>query len=63
MRVIVVENPYATRALPENLFCGPLDERWAQGPDGIVRLKFSGSRIAEMKALLPKYVLKTMGIW
>ena len=63
MRVVVVENPWATRALPENLFCGPLDERWAQGPDGIVRLKFSGARIAEMKALLPEYYLKMMGIW
>jgi hypothetical protein len=63
MRMVVVENPHATKALPENLFCGPLDERWAQGPDGIVRLKFAGGRIAEMKALLPEYYLKMMGIW
>jgi hypothetical protein len=63
MRVAVVENPYATKALSESLFCGPLDERWAQGPDGIVRLKFSGSRIAEMRALLPEYALKMMGVW
>jgi hypothetical protein len=63
MRVVVVENPWATKALPESLFCGPLDERWAQGPDGIVRLKFSGSRIAEMKGLLPEYYLKMMGVW
>ena len=63
MRVVVVENPWATKPLPEDLFCGPLDERWAQGADGIVRLKSSGSRIAEMKALLPEYALKMMGVW
>jgi hypothetical protein len=63
MRVVVVENPYASKPLPEHLFRGPFDERWAQGPGGIVRLKFSGTRIAEMRALLPEYALKMMGVW
>jgi hypothetical protein len=31
--------------------------------DKTVRWTFSGDRLAEMKALLPEYALKMMGLW
>lgn len=63
MRAVVVENPFASKQLPQSIFSGPFDERWARIEDGSVGLKFSGSRIAEMRALLPEYALKMMGLW
>jgi hypothetical protein len=61
MRAVVVENPFAPKQLSPSVVDGPFDERWVQGPDDIVRLNFSGTRIAEMRALLPEYALKMMG--
>jgi hypothetical protein len=62
-RAVVVENPFAPKPLSPHVFDGPFDERWLQNPDGIVRLNSSGVRIAEMRALLPDYALKVMGVW
>jgi len=63
IRAVVVENPFAPQKLPETLFTGPFDERWYRGDDGIVRLKYSGDRVAEMRRLLPEYARKMMGLW
>ncbi len=63
MRAVVVENPFAPKQLSAGVFDGPFDERWALGEDGVVHLKFSGTRVAEMRALLPEYALKIMGLW
>jgi hypothetical protein len=63
MRAVSVENPFAFRQLPPDIFDGPFDERWMQSEDGVVRLKFSGARIAEMRERLPEYYLKMMGVW
>lgn len=63
MRVVVVENPFARNPLPDTLFTGPFDERWHRGEEGVVRLKRSGGRVAEMRTLLPEYAQKTMGLW
>jgi len=63
MRAVVVENPFAPRKLPGTLFMGPFDERWYRGEDGLVRLKHSGERVAEMRSLLPEYARKMMGLW
>jgi hypothetical protein len=63
MRAVVVENPFAPQKLPETLFRGPFDERWHRGNDDLVRLKYSGERVAEMRRLLPEYARKMMGLW
>ena len=63
MRVVAMENPYARNPLPDGLFTGPFDERWYRSDDGTVRLKYSGNRVAEMRALLPEYARKMMGLW
>jgi len=63
MRAVVVQNPFATKPLPENVFTGPNDERWARVDDGSFRIKRSGARVAEMRTLLPEYALKMMGLW
>jgi len=63
MRIVVVENPFALRKLPRGLFVGPFDERWYRGNDGVVRLKYSGQRVEEMRSLLPEYAQKMMGLW
>lgn len=62
-RAVVVENPWAKKSLPRTIFTGPFDERWAMEEDGTVRLAFSGERVSEMRALLPEYALKMMGLW
>jgi hypothetical protein len=51
------------KAIARTLFAGPFDERWAMEKDGTVRLAFSGERVSEMRALLPDYALKIMGLW
>jgi len=63
VRAVVVENPFARKQLPQNIFNGPFDERWARLEDGSVRIKHSGARIKEMRTLLPDYALKMMGLW
>ena len=64
LRAVVVENPWAQKSLPRTLFTGPFDERWEMNKvDGTVRLAYSGERVAEMRALLPEYALKMMGLW
>jgi hypothetical protein len=62
-RAVVVENPFAAKRLSAGIFEGPFDERWVRGEDGVARLEFSGTRVAEMRALLPEYALKMMGLW
>ena len=63
MRMVVLDNPYARRRLPKELFRGPYDERWASTEHGRFGLEWSGARIAEMRTILPDYALKLMGLW
>jgi hypothetical protein len=51
LRVLVYENPYARKRLPDDLFTGPFDERWgpmANQPD-IERL-YVGAELAKLEA-------------
>jgi hypothetical protein len=63
MRAVVVDNPFAHRSLSPSIFTGPYDERWAQAEDGTVRLAFSGTKVAELRRIVPEYPLKIMGLW
>lgn len=49
-RVVVIKNPYARIAFPDNLFKGPFDERWEMKDNKIVRV-FAGNRLRELEAL------------
>jgi len=54
-RVIVVENPFARRPLPEDLFNGPFDERWHWiKENGAIDRIFVGSRLKELEELKNK---------
>jgi len=55
LRAVVHENPFATRRLPPDIFCGPYDERYGRRGKGITRI-FSGREIRklELKGQVPK---------
>jgi len=51
-RLVVVENPFAQIAFPEDLFMSPFDERWCwEKESGKVRRIFVGSKLKEPEIL------------
>jgi hypothetical protein len=48
-RVKVCVNPFAHHPLPEDIFNGPYDERWAMADDGLSRV-FAGSEVSATEA-------------
>jgi hypothetical protein len=51
LRVLVYENPYAGKRLPEDIFTGPVDERWgpvANQPD--IKRLYVGAELAKLEA-------------
>jgi hypothetical protein len=54
-RVIIIENPFARIAFPEDLFVGPFDERWRwTEKNGKVERVFVGSNLIELEELKDK---------
>ena len=55
LRAVVHENPFATRRLPPDIFCGPYDERYGRRRNEIRRI-FAGREIRklELKGQVPK---------
>ena len=51
-RVIVHENPFATKKLPKNIFCGPYDERYGLRNNRIERISV-GREIRKLGAQCP----------
>ncbi len=49
LRVIVCENPYVPKRLPEEMFRGPYDE-WYGPADGCIRQLFAGERFENWKS-------------
>jgi hypothetical protein len=52
VRVIVHENPLATKELPKNIFCGPYDERYGPRHGRIERIS-AGREIRKLEAQSP----------
>jgi len=52
VRVIVHENPFATKKLPKNIFCGPYDERYGLRHNRIKRIS-AGREIRKLEAQRP----------
>jgi hypothetical protein len=52
VRVIVHENPLATKKLPKNIFCGPYDERYGPRHNRIKRIS-AGREIRKLEARHP----------
>jgi hypothetical protein len=54
-RVIIIENPFARIAFPEDLFVGPFDERWRwTEKNGKVERVFVGSKLKKLEELKGK---------
>ena len=54
-RVVVVANPFARIAFPEDLFVGPFDERWHWiKENGEIERVFVGSKLRELEELKDK---------
>ncbi|MDD5326496.1 MAG: hypothetical protein PHY02_01625 [Phycisphaerae bacterium] len=54
-RVVVIENPFARKPLPEGLFVGPFDERWRWVKEGgEVEKVFVGNKLEELEELKNK---------
>jgi hypothetical protein len=51
-RVIIHENPFATKKLPKNIFCGPYDERYGLRQNKIKRI-CAGREIRMLEAQCP----------
>jgi hypothetical protein len=49
LRVVVIENPYASVPFPEELFIGPFDQRWRRESEHF-RLAFLGSELERLRA-------------
>jgi len=56
-RLIVVENPFAKKSFPEDLFNGPFDERWKWMEDlnGEIERIFAGNKLKELESLKGKF--------
>lgn len=52
-RVVVVENPFARRVFPEDLFNGPFDEywRWREDLNGKIERVFIGNKLKELEEI------------
>lgn len=51
-RVVVIENPFARVAFPEDLFVGPFDERWCwEKESGKAARVFVGNKLKELEIL------------
>ena len=51
-RIIIMDNPFARAAFPEDLFNGPFDERWRwRKDDGKITRVFVGDRLEEYETL------------
>jgi hypothetical protein len=48
IRTVVLENPYARIAFPQDLFAGPFDQRWRM-QSGWFSLAFVGAELADLK--------------
>jgi hypothetical protein len=49
LRVLVYENPYAAKRLPENIFTGPFDVRWGPVDDRRINKLYVGSELARLE--------------
>jgi hypothetical protein len=54
-RVIIIENPFARKPLPANLFNGSFDERWHWAKEnGKIERVFAGNKLKELERLKGK---------
>ena len=52
-RIVVIENPFARVAFPQDLFNGPFDEHW-KIPNGRCKRVFARSKLKELEELKKK---------
>jgi excisionase family DNA binding protein len=50
LRVLVYENLHAAKRLPEDIFTGPLDERWGPVDNQRIKRLYIGSELADLEA-------------
>lgn len=62
IRAVTIQNPFSSTIVPAGLFSGPYDEHWIQDTDGTAHRNRSGAGIAELRRLLPDWVLRFMGV-